>query len=287
MHHNLKNRFWGFACLIGAVSPVLASTEPVIGFQATHATTITLAHHVDYITAPPPVRVLPQSTLRIELGEVFADAVDIVWYQDGNTRPESDRFITVKVGDTDTKTNFQASVVMDGQRLFTHGVAVVVTEPEVTPLQNLSTKIQITSESPEIVVGFVVGAEGGFAYPGRQFLVRGIGPGLSQFGVVNPLSDPFIVLRESLSDADITPGLVFPEVIYPDGSTPASRYQAEVDQVAQQVGAFPAPTKAQGTAGPRDIGFTTELPPGAYTLTVSSMSGSTGEVLVEVYTVGR
>jgi hypothetical protein len=273
---------FAFGCLSGII-PATSETPIVrIGYQTEYVTTITLAHHVDYIVPPPPVRVLPQTTLRLELDEIFADATDVIWYQDGKRRDGSDRFLSVIAGERGAQTHLQASVVMNGTRTYTHGVSVVATDPEISPLQNLSTKIRLTPLSPDFVVGFVVGAAGGVSFPAQRFLVRAIGPGLTQFGVAAPLSDPVIKLQDS-SGRDRTPGLVFPDVVYPDGSTPATRYQAEVDQWAHRVGAFPAPTKIQGSSAPRNIGFLAELLPGAYTLTVSSISGSSGEVLLEIY----
>jgi hypothetical protein len=95
-------------------------------------------------------------------------------------------------------------------------------------------------------------------------LVRGIGPALTRYSVMDAVADPSIELFNSLGDR------IFANNDWAD--VPA------IAQAAAEVGAF---ALAPGSA---DAAGVVVLKPGVYTLQVSAASG-TGQALGEVYEI--
>jgi len=128
-------------------------------------------------------------------------------------------------------------------------------------LFNLSVRTAAGSGENTLIAGFVVGGEGG---EGKTLLIRGVGPGLAPFGVAGRLNDPALVLRN------------------PDGVVLAANDNwggnAEVAALAAQVGAFalPGPTSL-------DAASIVSVSAGQYSAQVTSVGGSSGVVLTEVY----
>jgi hypothetical protein len=107
-----------------------------------------------------------------------------------------------------------------------------------------------------LIVGFAV------AGGSKALLVRGIGPGLTPFGVTGTLPDPKLDLFAS-------------------GATTAlatnDNWLASAAPVFAQVGAFTIPSNS------KDAALTTSLGAGSYTAQVSDVTGATGISLVELY----
>jgi len=100
----------------------------------------------------------------------------------------------------------------------------------------------------------------------KRVLLRAIGPTLSAFGVADPLPDPELAVY----DADGRRILVNND----QGDLPASFNLAAV---TAGTGAFALP------ASSRDAAIAVTLPPGSYTLHVTSRDGRGGSVLAEAY----
>jgi hypothetical protein len=129
-------------------------------------------------------------------------------------------------------------------------------------LSNLSTRAQVGPGDAPAIAGFVV--SGSEPMP---VLLRAVGPTLGQapFNVSGALGDPSLaVLRAGVLVAGNT------------GIASAANGAAIVS-AAQQAGAF-----ALGPTG-RDSALLLTLPSGAYTAVVSSATGGSGIVLVELY----
>lgn len=128
-----------------------------------------------------------------------------------------------------------------------------------TKLFNVSTLGYAGTGDQSLIVGFVVGGTAS-----KQLLIRGIGPGLVDYKVGGILKDPKITvapLGASYSVADNA------------GWAGA----AALKTAFASVGAFALnPTSA-------DAALVVRLPPGGYTVVASSVSGGTGNVLIEVY----
>jgi alpha-amylase len=136
-------------------------------------------------------------------------------------------------------------------------------------LLNISTRGLVGRGSEVMIPGFVVSNGGA-----RTFLVRGIGPGLAQFGVPGTLADPIVLVYEKVPGSPPTDQLILSNDDWagiPGSATTAS--------VTAAVGAFPLP------AGSADAAFVVTLPPGAYTVVVRGKDDGTGTAIAEVYLV--
>jgi hypothetical protein len=127
-------------------------------------------------------------------------------------------------------------------------------------LANLSALSYIHASSAN-TVGFVLAGS-----VSRSVLIRAIGPSLANFGVAQAMPDPMIVLHAA---ADGTEGDI--------ASNAGWLGSPSVEAAASTAGAFSL------APGSKDAAMVVTLPPGAYTFTVSSMSGAAGTTLAEVY----
>jgi hypothetical protein len=144
------------------------------------------------------------------------------------------------------------------------GVALVEvydTGPGLTPrLTNLSARTLAGTGADALIAGFVVDG----TLP-KRLLLRAVGPTLAAFGVGGTLADPVLMLR--------TPGHDTPLATNDDWAGTAALKAAFAS-----VGAF-----AFAADSSRDAALVLELPPGAYSVTVSGKNATTGVALVEVY----
>lgn len=130
-------------------------------------------------------------------------------------------------------------------------------------LANLSARAQVGPGGAGLFAGFTI--EGGGA---KTILVRGIGPGLVQFGVTGVLARPTLEIRPAHggNDAPIATGRAWA----------GARHLREA---FARTGAFPL---QEATA---DAALLVTLPPGSYTAQLSEATGATGVALIEVYEV--
>ena len=135
-------------------------------------------------------------------------------------------------------------------------------------LINLSTRGYLGSDDDVIIAGFTIVGSSSLAV-----LLRGIGPGLVDFGVTGVVTDPTLELF-SASGISMNKNTRWSE---------QSSTENNDDLVSQlvassaQVGAFPL------TSGSTDAALIAVLPPGTYTLHLRGANQTTGEALVEVY----
>ncbi|MBC7369232.1 MAG: hypothetical protein H7343_20895 [Undibacterium sp.] len=129
-------------------------------------------------------------------------------------------------------------------------------------LGNISGRFQVGTGANIAIAGFVVSSYTGAA---KQILIRGVGPGLSQFGLSGVLARPV------LSVFDGAGKLVASNAGW-NGST-------EIAAAGQTEGAFPL------VAGSADAALLLNLAPGAYTAQIAGADGLTGVALAEVYEV--
>ncbi|HVW20936.1 MAG TPA: delta-60 repeat domain-containing protein [Opitutaceae bacterium] len=120
-----------------------------------------------------------------------------------------------------------------------------------------TSRADVTAADP-IVSGFVLSG----AAP-KTVLIRAVGPGLSAFGVANPMPNPILSLYDGAGNL----------VVVNAGWGGSSALSA----LASEVGAFPL------TIGSADAAVSATLAPGAYTLRVTGANGLGGAALAEVY----
>jgi len=137
-----------------------------------------------------------------------------------------------------------------------------------------STTGRLVNLSSRAFVGTGAGlAIGGISVQGetpRQFLIRGIGPTLTTFGVGGALADPVLTLTTALGTTVATND---------DWSVNPTTTTAEISAAAVKVGAFALP------ADSKDSVLLLTLAPGNYTALLRGAAETTGIALVEVYEV--
>ncbi|HEY1792878.1 MAG TPA: YDG domain-containing protein [Opitutaceae bacterium] len=150
--------------------------------------------------------------------------------------------------------------------------ASVNPQSEYQRLVNISTRGQVTSGAGVLIGGFIVTGNSP-----KTLLIRGVGPGLSPFGVSGALSDPVLTVFDSAgnvlaqNDDWGTPVTVIPAQT---AASPANIAAAEA-----LAGAFPF------ASGSKDSAVIVTLQPGSYTAQVAGVGGATGTALIEVYEV--
>ena len=129
---------------------------------------------------------------------------------------------------------------------------------------NLSTRANVGTGDSQLIVGFVLGGAGNDR-SARRFLVRGIGPALTQFGVPGVLADPALQVVNANTRATVA-------------RNDNWAGDATVLTVAPQVGAFPLADQSS-----LDAALVTSLTPADYSAVLSGNAGGTGIGLVELY----
>ena len=132
-------------------------------------------------------------------------------------------------------------------------------------LVNLSSRGVVSPGASVMIPAFVTSTTGGTTP--KKFLIRGVGPGLAQFGVANVLANPTLTITNSA-------GL---NVATNDDWETNSNVE-ELRTITSQLGFPLAP-------GSKDAALLISLPPGGYTIQVSGVANTSGTALVEVYEV--
>lgn len=128
-------------------------------------------------------------------------------------------------------------------------------------LTNLSTRAEVGLNGTFLTAGFVISGEGD-----ARLLIRGVGPELGNYGVIDVLADPIL------------------QVFNQEGEVIASNdnWGTDADQITEtsgQVGAFGL------TAGSGDAALVIDLPAGVYTVQLKGVTDESGQGLIEIYEV--
>ncbi|MDB6167964.1 MAG: hypothetical protein JWM88_828 [Verrucomicrobia bacterium] len=155
--------------------------------------------------------------------------------------------------------------LVDGANPWMDAVQLRVGTQRGAAMLNISTRATISAGQPFFITGFVIETASGTKREGKTVLIRAIGPTLGLFGVPSPLADPKLeVFRADGSQVDLAATSIL------------SNYVALAQRLA---GAFLT------NVGAHDLTYLLTLPAGAYSVKISSASGQTGTVLLEVYEV--
>ncbi len=160
--------------------------------------------------------------------------------------------------------SFGGSGITAGLVLFELYDTTFANTPNVPRLTNLSVRGLLGKEAGNLVAGFVV--QGSTA---KTVLIRATGPALRAFGITNTLPDPQLTLHTTSGGNDTVLA-----------TNVGWRDDLLLSNAGHAAGAF-----ALNDLASADSAVLMMLPPGAYTVDVSSASGSTGVALLEVYEV--
>lgn len=128
-------------------------------------------------------------------------------------------------------------------------------------LTNISARSQVGTGGDVLIVGFVIAGS-----TPRKVLIRGIGPGLIQFGVDGILADPKMTLKT-------LPG----EFVQENDNWGSATNLAELQSAMSAVNAFPLGSNS------KDAVIVATLQPGGYTAVISGVDNTIGVALAEVY----
>ncbi|MCX6951138.1 MAG: hypothetical protein NTV51_02990, partial [Verrucomicrobia bacterium] len=150
----------------------------------------------------------------------------------------------------------------------TTGVALAeIYEDDATSgrLVNLSSRGFVSPGASVMIPAFVTST---LAAPTpKKFLIRGVGPALTAFGVAGALANPTLAIVDK------------------DGKTVATNDDWEQNANLAELRAATALLGFPLAAGSKDAALLVALPPGAYTCVVSGVNNTSGTALVEVYEV--
>jgi len=127
-------------------------------------------------------------------------------------------------------------------------------------LVNISSRGLVTPDDGVLIGGFVVTGNAP-----KTLLIRGVGPGLTSFGVARALADPALTIYQDSKAISTNDGWA---------------NNAAITAAGIQTGAFALP------GGSKDAAVLITLKPGAYTAQIkSAKNASSGVVLIEIYEV--
>lgn len=130
-------------------------------------------------------------------------------------------------------------------------------------MKSLSTRGHVGSGNSSLIAGLVV--EGSTP---KQFLIRGVGPGLAQHGVAGFVEDPQIF---------VIPAGAQTAIAFNDEWSADSADAAAISSATASVNVFPV------SYGSADAALVVELDPGLYTVLLAPESGEAGVGLIEIY----
>ncbi len=146
-------------------------------------------------------------------------------------------------------------------------------------LINLSARVQVGTASNIMIAGFVIKGPAGTT---KDVLVRGIGPGLSSFGVAGVLANPAVAVYDTAqAPALIASNTGWDTVATAGNSAVAASFRLATEDDMRLVGAF---ALAPGSA---DSALVLTLPVGSYTVELSGVGATSGVALAEVYEVNE
>jgi hypothetical protein len=140
---------------------------------------------------------------------------------------------------------------------------IYLSEAELITLTNASVLSETGTNEETLIVGFVVTGE----WPLR-LLIRGIGPGLANHGVSEPVPNPKLNLFDSKQ-----------VLLHNNDNWGHAHNSEEIRTESARVGAFPI------ADGSNDAVILEALLPGSYTVHLEAVSGIFGPSLVEIYVV--
>lgn len=137
---------------------------------------------------------------------------------------------------------------------------------------NFSARALSGPGSQTLIMGFIVSGNG------LNLLVRGIGPGLTPYGITNALADPYLTLFGTTGAMSTNDDWQTPVVPQPTGA-PAAASGTLIASTSASVGAFPLP------AGSKDAALIFNVGNGAHTTGLLRPNSTTGIALTEIYVI--
>ena len=234
---------------------------------------VTLGFHASrFWPAPPnpePVHLIPGAQLHLKTGYDENTLTSIAWFKNNLPLPATSTTLTLSsVAESDSG-YYRAEFTGTDGKLSTYGIHVRVGTATGKPLLALSSRGTISSSSPVLIGGLVIG---GAPNESKSVLIRAVGPSLSSLGVPHPLPAPRMKVFDQSGKERVFGMTTFEHTITVPPHPP-------IETIAARVGAFPL------IPGARDHVMVLTLVSGLYTVHVMSSDGGSGDVLLEIYDV--
>jgi outer membrane protein assembly factor BamB/subtilisin family serine protease len=222
---------------------------------------------ITLLTVPVAQLVQPGEKLTLRVEASGAGPLTYQWKKDGVTiTGATSATYTVAAATAADAGSYTVTITGPSGSVTTDPVSVRVEVANPGQLINLSVRTTAGSGGETLIVGFVVKGSAN-----KTMLVRGVGPGLEQFGLTNVLKDPQLQLYSGTTTLAANDDWGQADVASDNNSLAA---------IARAVGAFPL------TAGSKDAALVQSVAAGNYTAHVTSADGGTGIVLAEFYDAG-
>lgn len=202
------------------------------------------------------------TTVALSFGQGGTPAPTYQWYENGTAIAGATHASLLISGATAANAGTYTLVTTGaGGTTASQAVALSVTGSTApAQMSNVSALASVGAGSRNLNVGFVVGGS-----VARTVLIRATGPALAGFGVTGALADPQLALYSGSTQV---------------ASDAGWGGDSQLTNAGTAVGAFPVTNTTSA-----DSMLLISLPPGPYTVQVSSVSGGSGVALLEVYSV--
>ncbi|MBI5380963.1 MAG: immunoglobulin domain-containing protein [Opitutae bacterium] len=248
--------------------PISIQLGPIV----TTTSKIDLGYYNPIMTATV-VPVPPRPPSRFQIGQRIELVVPapgaaygpVQWYKDGVKLSVGSASLVIESAQQENSGEYYAVVLNEtGEKRSTNSIQLWIANAVTPQSINQSTLARISATQPFFTLGFVLETPPTSLKVYKAILIRAIGPSLRRFGVTDSLTAPKIQIFDA-AGKDVT------------SQSPYWPLPSQLLQLQQRVGAFPIETNTA------DVITAQWLPPGAYTVQISSASGGTGAVLAEVY----
>ena len=246
-------------------TPTAAGNTAVL-LNATNATgtgTAALALAIVAAPIPPSITTQPVSqtvatggTVTLTAGASGTPAPTYQWYLNGILIPgATNATLTISNAQAANAGSYTVTITNSAGTVTTTAASLTVTFSRIV---NFSARAQAGFGSQTLILGFVVSGT-------KTLLVRGVGPDLLNFGVVNPLANVALTLYSGNT------------AIASDDGWQTGASAAAIPGLEALTGAFPLPN------GSLDSALSSVVQAGAYAAQISGANNTTGTALAEVY----
>jgi hypothetical protein len=210
---------------------------------------------------PKGITIKAGSSLILSVAATGSPTPTYQWQLNGNAVPGATAATLVLTDILVSQAGNYNVVVTNSAGTVTSKSATVVINDGFGRQLSLSTLGYVGAGGDILIPGFFVAGNGV-----KRLLIRAAGPALEQFGVSNVLADPqLVIFKGSL------------QWISNDNWSSDAANAASVVAAGKSVGAFTL------TTGSKDAALVASLDPGAYSIQVSGVGGTTGKAIVEAY----
>jgi hypothetical protein len=210
---------------------------------------------------PKGITIKAGSSLILSVAATGSPAPTYQWQLNGTAVPGATAATLVLTDILASQSGSYNVVVTNSAGSATSKSATVVINDGFGRQLNLSTLGYVGTGGDILIPGFVVAGNGV-----KRLLIRAAGPALAQFSVSGVLADPQLAVFKGTT-----------QWLSNDNWSSDAANAASVVTAGNSVGAFAL------TAGSKDSALVASLDPGAYSIQVSGVGGTTGKAIVEAY----